>query len=154
MDYLEYAYLQTARDREAKEVMDELTAFRQSADANLPMAYAVAAIPVRFALERRDWRAAAALSPPAIGFPLERFPWAEAMISFARALGNARIGEVAAAQADIAKLQLLEDKLLGAKDTYWAHQVEVQRLGAAGIVAHVQGDDKGAVDLLRAAADL
>src|SRR5215469_11005220 len=88
LDYLEYAYLQTARDREAKEVVDELMAFRQSADANLPMAYAVAAIPVRFALERRDWRAAAALSEPAIGFSLERFPWAEAMISFARALGK------------------------------------------------------------------
>ncbi|HEU0116855.1 MAG TPA: hypothetical protein VFQ80_19330, partial [Thermomicrobiales bacterium] len=31
---------------------------------------------------------------------------------------------------------------------------EVQRLGAAGILAHVQGDDKKAVDLVRAAADL
>jgi hypothetical protein len=72
MDYLEYAYLQTAQDRRAKEVVDELTNFRQSAAANLPTAYAVAAIPVRFALERRDWPAAAALSAPAIGFPLER----------------------------------------------------------------------------------
>jgi hypothetical protein len=154
MDYLEYAYLQTARDREAKEVVDELMAFRQSADANLPMAYAVAAIPVRFALERRDWRAAAALSEPAIGFSLERFPWAEAMISFARALGKARTGDVAGAQAEIVKLQSLEDKLLGAKDTYWAHQVNVQRLGATAIVAHAQGNDKSAVGLARAAADL
>src|SRR5271167_4924371 len=42
MDYLEYAYLQTAQDREAKAVVDELTGFRQSAAANLPTAYAVA----------------------------------------------------------------------------------------------------------------
>ncbi len=41
-----------------------------------------------------------------------------------------------------------------AKDTYWANQVEVQRLGAAGILAHVQGDDKKALELVRAAADL
>ena len=153
MDYLEYAYLQTAQDRGAKEVVDELTSFRQSAAPNLPTAYAVAAIPVRYALERRDWPAAAALSEPAIGFPLERFPWAEAMIAYARALGDARTGNIAGAEAEIGRLQSLEDKLKG-NDTYWANQVEVQRLASAGIVAHVRGDDKKAVALVRAAADL
>jgi hypothetical protein len=29
-------------------------------------------------------------------------------------------------------------------DTYWANQVEVQRLAASGIRAHVRGDDKRA----------
>jgi hypothetical protein len=154
MDYLEYAYLQIAQDDRAKQVVDELTGFRQGAAANLPMAYAVGAIPVRFALERRDWRAAAALAPPAIGFPIDRFPWAQAMISFARALGGARTGDVAGAEAEIGKLRALEDKLLEAKDTYWANQVEVQRLGAAGILAHVQDDDEKAVALLRQAAEL
>lgn len=153
MDYLEYAYLQIAQDGPAKAVVDELTGFRKSDAANLPTAYAVAAIPVRYALERRDWAAAAALTAPAIGFPLERFPWAEAMISYARALGEARTGNIAGARAEIANLQSLEDKLKG-KDTYWANQVEVQRLAAAGILAHVQGDDKKAVELVRAAADL
>src|ERR1700758_472271 len=105
MDYLAYAYLQTAQDGPAKAVIDELVSFRQSAGANLPTAYAVAAIPVRFALERRDWQAAASLSAPAIGFPLERFPWAEAMISFGRALGDAQTGNIAGAQTEIARLQ-------------------------------------------------
>src|ERR1700722_12673626 len=154
MDYLEYAYLQTSRDQEAKGVVDELLAFRQSAGANLATAYAVAAIPVRLALEHRDWPAAAALGTPAVGFPPERFPWAEAMISFARALGMARTGDIAGAEAEITKLQSLKDKLLEAKDTYWANQVEVERLGAAGVLAHVQGDDKKALELVRAAADL
>jgi hypothetical protein len=153
MDYLEYAYLQTAQDRGAKEVVDELTSFRQSAAPNLPTAYAVAAIPVRYALERRDWPAAAALSEPAIGFPLERFPWAEAMIAYARALGDARTGNIAGAEAEIGRLQSLEDKLKG-NDTYWANQVEVQRMAAAGILAHVRGDNEKAVVLVRAAADL
>ena len=121
MDYLEYAYLQTAQDRGAKEVVDELTSFRQSAAPSLPTAYAVAAIPVRYALERRDWPAAAALSEPAIGFPLERFPWAEAMIAYARALGDARTGNIAGAEAEIGRLQSLEDKLKG-NDTYWANR--------------------------------
>ena len=152
MDYLEYAYLQTAQDREAEAVVDELTSFRQSTAPNLPTAYAVAAIPVRYALERRDWPAAAALSGPMIGFPLERFPWAEAMIAYARALGDARTGNFAGAAAEIGRLQSLEDKLKG--NDYWANQVEVQRLAAAGILARVQGDDKKAVALVRTAADL
>jgi hypothetical protein len=134
-------------------VVDELIGFRQSEGANLAAAYAVAAIPVRYALERRDWPATAALSEPPIGFPLERFPWAEAMIAYARALGDARTGNIAGAEAEIGRLQSLEDKLKG-NDTYWANQVEVQRLAAAGILAHVRGDDKKAVELVRAAADL
>jgi tetratricopeptide (TPR) repeat protein len=154
MDYLEYAYLQTSRDQEAKGVVDELLAFRQSAGANLATAYAVAAIPVRLALEHRDWPAAAALGTPTVGFPLERFPWAEAIISYARALGMAQTGDIPGAQAEIAKLQSLKHKLLEAKDTYWANQVEVERLGAAGVLAHIQGDDKKALELVRAAADL
>jgi len=153
MDYLEYAYLQTAQDGPAKAVVDELVGFQQSAGANLPTAYAVAAIPVRYALERRDWAAAASLSEPAIGFPLDHFQWAEAMISFAHALGDARTGNIAGAQTEVAKLQSLEDQLKG-KDTYWANQIEVQRLGASGILAHVQGDNTKAVELVRAAADL
>jgi len=155
MDYLEYAYLQTAQDSAAKAVVAELDAFQRSTStAAIGAAYAVAAIPVRFALERRDWAAAAALSTPAIGFPLERFPRAEAMISFARALGEARTGDIAGAQTEIANLQSLKDKLAAANNTYWANQVEVQRLGAAGTLAHVQGDDTKAVELVRAAADL
>jgi hypothetical protein len=153
LDYLEYAYLQTAQDRGAKEVVDELTSFRRSAAPNLPTAYAVAAIPVRYALERRDWPAAAALSEPAIGFPLARFPWAEAMIAYGRALGDARTGNIAGAETEVERLQSLEDKLKG-NDTYWANQVEVQRLAAAGILAHTRGDDKKAVELVRSAADL
>jgi tetratricopeptide (TPR) repeat protein len=154
MDYLEYAYLQTAEDGPAKAVVDQLVSFHQSAGANLPSAYAIAAIPVRYALERRDWQAATSLSAPAIGFPLEHFPWAEAMISYARALGDARTGNIAGAQTEITQLQSLKDKLLAGKDTYWANQVEVQRLGAAGVLAHVQGDNKKAIELVRAAADL
>jgi tetratricopeptide (TPR) repeat protein len=154
MDYLEYAYLQTVQDVKAKAVVDELLGFRKTDSSNLPMAYGVAAIPVRYALDRRDWNAAATLTEPTIGFQLDKFPWAEAMVSFARALGKAHTGDQAGAQADVDRLQLLEDRLREAKDNYWADQVKAQRLGAAGVLAHFQGDDKKAVELVRAAADL
>jgi tetratricopeptide (TPR) repeat protein len=153
MDYLEYAYLQGAQDGEAKRVFDELTTFRKG-PAGLPVAYAMAAIPARYALERRNWPEAAALTTPATPFPWERFPWAEAMTSFARALGASRTGDTAGAEVELAKLQSFEDKLAQAKDAYWANQVKVQRLGAAAVVARVQGKDREAVELARAAADL
>ena len=154
MDYLEYAYLQTGQDREAKQVVEELRSFGRAKGPNLPMAYAIAAIPARFAVERRNWSEAAALTAPSMPFPWERFPWAEAMISYTRALGMARTGDIAGAETEIAKLQSLKQKLDQAKDDYWAKQVEVQRLGASGILAHARGNDKQAVELVRAAAEL
>jgi hypothetical protein len=154
LDYLAYAYLQTAQDRAAKGVLEEIAAMRSGAPPNLPIAYALAAVPARYALERRDWPAAAALTPVAAEFPWERFPWAAAMTSFTRALGAAHVGDVAAAQAEIARLQGFKDKLVAAKNAYWADQVEVQRLGAAAVLAQVQGDGTRALDLSRAAAEL
>jgi tetratricopeptide (TPR) repeat protein len=154
LDYLEYAYLQTGQDRDAKEVVEELRSFGRAKGPNLPMAYAIAAIPARYAVERRDWAEAAALTAPAMPFPWARFPWAQAMISFTRALGAAQTGNIAEAQSEIAQLQSLKQKLDDAKDDYWAKQVEVQRLGAAGILAYTQGDDKQALELVRAAAEL
>jgi hypothetical protein len=154
MDYMEYAYLQTAQDGQAKRLRDELLAYTKSAGANLPTAYAVAAIPARYAVEREDWKMAAALETPAIGFPLDKFPWAEAMISFARALGAAHTGDLAAAETEIGKLQALRDKLNEAKDTYWGSQVEVQRLQASAVLANARKDNKKAIELARQAADL
>ncbi len=154
MDYMEYAYLQKGQDRDAKRVVDELMTFGRAKGPNLPMAYAIAAMPARYAVERRNWSEAAAVTPPPMPFPWERFPWAEAMISFTRALGAAHTGDTAAAEVEIAKLQSLKQKLDEKKDDYWAKQVEVQRLAASGILAHAQGNDKQAVELVRAAADL
>jgi len=59
MDYLVYAYLQTAQDGAAKGVVDELGTFRKGTPPNLPIAYAGAAMPARYALERRNWSDAA-----------------------------------------------------------------------------------------------
>jgi hypothetical protein len=111
-------------------------------------------MPARYAVERRNWSEAAALAAPLMPFPWERFPWAEAMISFTRALGAAHTGDTLGAEAEIAKLQSLKQKLDQSKDDYWANQVEVQRPAAEGILAHAKDDDKQAVELARAAASL
>src|SRR5260370_34497390 len=75
------------------------------------------------------------------------------MVAFTRALGAAQTSDVPGAETEIAKLQSLKQKLDQNKDDYWAKQVEVQRLTASGILAHAQGNDKRAVELVRAAAE-
>jgi hypothetical protein len=154
MDYLAYAYLQTAQDDAAKHVVDEARGFRNGAPANLPIAYALAAIPVRYVLERRDWAAAASLTPVGADVPWERFPWAAAMTVFARALGAAHAGDRLAAEHELAALQSLEDDLVAAKNTYWANQVEVQRLAAAAVLAQAGGDGPRALEMSGAAVAL
>ena len=69
-------------------------------------------------------------------------------------MGAARLGDLAAAQADIATLKKLRASLLEANQGYWAEQVEVQVLGAQAWATRAQGDTAEAQKLMRAAADL
>lgn len=153
MDYLEYAYLQTARDAEAKAVVDGV-ARATSVDAPEPAAgYAIAAVPARYALERRDWKEAAALTlSPA--FPWEKFPHTEALVHFARAVGAARGGDVATARQALDRLTVLQTSLRGKTGFDWATQVDIQRRAAAGWLARAEKKDDEALTLLRSAADL
>ena len=73
---------------------------------------------------------------------------------FARALGAARSGDVAAARKDAEQLDDFHKALLDAKNTYWATEVEVQRLAVAGWIALGEGKTDEALKFMRAAADL
>ena len=64
MDYLAYAYLQTAQDRQARAVLDELNRIQRAEPESFKVAYAATAIPTRYALERRRWDEAAKLTLP------------------------------------------------------------------------------------------
>ena len=97
MDYLAYAYLQTAQDGKAKEIIDTLYGMNKVDASIFSAAYAFAAIPARYALERRRWSEAAALKVHPTDFPWKNFPYAEAMIYYARSLGASRSGDTAAA---------------------------------------------------------
>ena len=75
------------------------------------------------------------------------------MISYARALGAAQTGDVARARTEIEQLQLAHDDLV-VRNKYWADQIEVQRLAAASMLSHAQGQDEEALAELRQASDL
>ena len=154
MDYLVYAYLQVAEDQQARAVVDEILAFKKATPDSLPATYAMAAIPARYAVERRNWAEAAKLELPPAAIAWDKFPWTTAMITFARALGDARTGDVAGAKTEIDRLAATRDALLEAKNKYWSDQVEAQRRAAAAMLAQAEGRHDEAVRELRAAADL
>jgi tetratricopeptide (TPR) repeat protein len=153
MDYLAYAYLQRGQDREAKKILDTIVAFRKAAPEVMPAAYALAAVPARYAVERRDWAQAAVLSLPPLAFPWDKFPWTTAMITFTRALGAARTGDLVGAQTEIEHLQSAHDAVIQ-QFKYWADQIEVQRQAALAMLARARGQDEEAVALMRQASEL
>ncbi len=154
MDYMIYGHLQLAQDQAAKRLVEEVRAI-QTADAErLDAVYALAAIPARYALERRRWDEAVELRLHPKDLAWDRFPQAEAITVFARALGTVRRGKAAAAQQDTARLKALHDALVAARQTYWAEQVEIQRQVVAAWVASAAGKNDEAVKLMRNAVAL
>ena len=154
MDYLEYAYLQIADDDGAKAIADRV-AQATSFDAPTSTAgYALAAVPARYALERRAWKEAAALTLKPSTFPWDNAPQTEAIVQFARAIGAARSGDGATARAAIERLTAIETALRKQPGFDWAAQVKVQRLAAEGWLAYAEKKNEEALARLNEAADL
>jgi len=153
LDYLVLAYLQLAQDAKAKQVVDlarqiEDDMVARKHDSGLRSRhYNLAALEARWALERHDWAAASTL-------PLRpnRYPYAEAIPQFARAVGFARSGHPQEARQEIDQLATLINALTQAKSPYWAAQVEIQRKIAAAWTAHALGQDADALALMQAAS--
>jgi tetratricopeptide (TPR) repeat protein len=154
MDYMMYGYLQLGQDRETKRLLDEIMAIQKLDVENFVAAYAFAAIPARYALERRRWAEVVALTLHPHSLAWHRFPQAEAVITFARGLGAARRGDIATARQDLDRLQALREAMLAAKQHYWAEQTEIQRRVVAAWLARAAGKNQEALEGMQAAADL
>jgi tetratricopeptide (TPR) repeat protein len=148
MDYMVYAYLQLARDKDAQRTLDEADQMTKTKPARFNP-YALAAIPARYAVERGAWREAAQLQPRP-----GKHATARAMTHFARALGAARSGEPASAQKDIEQIARQRERLIAAKDEYWASEVEVMHLAGSAWTLLAQESGDRAVSLMRQAADM
>lgn len=152
-DYLVYAHLQLGQDQSARRVHDQILGVEKPNVVNFATAFALAAIPSRYALERGQWAEATSLVLRPADFAWARFPQAEAILVFARGVGSVRTGNLAQARDDQARLAALRDGLLAAKIGYWADQVDIQRLLVAGLIARAEGRHDDALQLIRAAAD-
>jgi len=115
MDYLVYAYLQSGRNEEARQVIEQLNAMPDLASSDAKVAYAATAMPVRYAVERGQWADAAAISMPA-GAP----PQVTAVAVWARGVGLARTGHPTEARGQMDQLQALGAQLHQSGREYWA----------------------------------
>jgi tetratricopeptide (TPR) repeat protein len=152
-DYLIYAYLQGAQDREAKKALEAPPLGRPDDPQYMNWLYAMGTSPARYAVERHQWNEAAGLVVPSNTFPGGRWAWTEANLHFARALGLARTGKTEAARMEALKLASLRDTLTQIGDKYWADQVEIQRESAEAWITLAEGKSEQALGQMRSAAD-
>ena len=153
MDYMLFGHLQLAQDKAAERLLDEAAAIRKVNVENFVAAYAFAAIPARFALERGDWKQAAALELSPASLSWSKFPQAEAILVFSRGLGAARSGDVAAARKDAERLRALKEAMTAAKIGYWAGQADFQIKTVDAWIAFAEKRHDDAVQSMRAAAE-
>ncbi len=158
LDYLEYAYLQVGDADGARRALEEAAAAKTFDEPrNIAAGYAIAAVPARFALEQRDWKAASSLEPSTAELPWRNMSYAPAITWYARALGAARSGEPERARAAVAELEgiqaaLRKNPVPGPYD--WASQVESMRLAAQAWIAYGEKKNDEALRLARSAAEL
>jgi tetratricopeptide (TPR) repeat protein len=148
MDYLTYAYLQRGRPADAAKEVAALRTMRGLSGASFKIGYAGNAMPVRLAVETRDWATAAQLSPSP-----GSTPQVAALVWWARALGKLRAPTPVSADADISRLAACRDALDAAHDAYWTAQVDALLKSAQGWRSAAAGQDAAAITALTAAAD-
>ncbi len=148
MDYLTYAYLQRGREAEAERIVRELRAMGPLLAKDFKVAYAATAMPVRLAVERRQWSDAASIE----ALPGSA-PHVAAIAPWARAIAHAQSGRADLAGADIAQIDACEAQARSRGDNYWATQIGVLSKEARAWSANAAGHGDEAVALLRAAAD-
>jgi hypothetical protein len=156
LDYLVYAYLQTEQDAKAQSVVDRVARITKThPDIDFVVAYALGAIPARYALERRAWAEAASLALPNPQAPLwSGFPFDQAHIELAHALGRAHTGDAAGARRALERMAELRDATTDPRFQYFRRQLDLQQAAVSAWLDYREGKEEDALRRLRATADL
>ena len=121
-------------------------------------AYALTAIPVRMALENKNWSEATQLELPNTDFNWEKFSWEKAILHFGKSLGYSHLGDAKSAELELGILKDLHEKLLNSKDnftrTYKADQVLIQINSAQAWIHLAKGNKSEALASMRLAAKM
>jgi tetratricopeptide (TPR) repeat protein len=153
LDYMAYSYLQEGQDAKAKEIVDFVATVRKTnPELEFSAAYALAAIPARYALERNAWSEAATLPVPELPH-WSSFPSFEALIEYSHALGRAHTGDVEGARKAIDRMQQLRDSSKDPRLDYFKRHLDLQIQAASAWVTYGDGKKEDAVSLLRRTAD-
>jgi hypothetical protein len=148
MDYLTYAYLQRGQVANATREVAALKSMAGLSGASFKIGYAGNAMPVRLAVETRDWVSAAQLVP----IPGSA-PQVAAIVWWARAMGKLRGSNGASADEEIKQLEACRDALRLQNNNYWMAQTDVLLRSALAWRAALAGDGAVAIATLTAAAD-
>ena len=159
-DFVTYAYIQSGQDANSREAMNRLSAVltriesmpgmgSQHMEGMVP--YYRAKLPTFYALEMRDWKAAAALEP-APG----AIPEIATMTYWARTVAAGRLRAATEASASLARYDSLVEEIKKGKRAYMAEGtgVLIERGEMAAWVDFAKGLDDGALKHMRTAADL
>jgi tetratricopeptide (TPR) repeat protein len=152
VDYIVYAHLQRAEDLKASQLIEEAKNTQGPYQNIAATVYTLAALEARYALERQNWKMAAALKvrqPDHVNW--DNFPEYEALTYFAIGLGAARNGETAKAEGVAKRLEELKQKV---SSPYWATQLEIQKNTVNAWLTFGKGKQKEALELMTLAANL
>lgn len=153
IDYLIYAYLQQAKDKSAQKMLAEMAAITRLDENQFAAAFAFAAAPARWALERHDWKAAAALEMKPEWFPWDRFRNVQALVHYARAIGAARAGDATAASRSADEVAAIRKAMPRTGDYNWTGSISAHLETATALIAIAEGRKDEGLGLLRTAAD-
>ena len=154
LDYLMYSYLQEGRDSDARGVLEQIVRVRETFPAQeFVGAYALGAVPARYALEREAWPEAATVQIP------QRQQWAgypflEALFEYAHALGRVHTGDLDGARRAIERMRQLRDATTDVKFGYFRQHLFVQIQAASAWLDHAEQRDEQALASMAAAADM
>lgn len=154
LEYLVYAYLQLGADSSAAAQIERLR-LTEHLHPTFKTAFHASSIPARYALERKAWIEAAALTPrPLEGLDWDRFLWPEAITWFARGLGAAELDQVGDAKLALARIQELEHAADSAGEALFVRQIRVLRLGVTAWTSQALDRPTEALERMRAAVEL
>src|SRR5882757_4569755 len=148
IDFLSYSYLQSGQETKARELIEHTSHVVGASDED--KADHRAYLAARTALELHRWKEAAALPVPAT-----RKNWQDTTF-WARAIGEARSGDVTGAESDVKELRkvVADREKRSKKNGYTVSREKATDLREAeGWLAFAKGKSDEALEELRAAAD-
>jgi tetratricopeptide (TPR) repeat protein len=159
-DFLMYAYLQSGQDANAKavlgevgSVLDHLATMPAMSASHRPgmIGYFQTKFPVFYAIETRDWQAAAALDPVR-----GTLPGIEGMTWWARSIAHGHLRQAAQAKEDLARFDALMVQVKKGPNAYDADSTgtQVARNEIVAWASFAAGQQDDALKHLRDAADL
>ncbi|HUE84737.1 MAG TPA: tetratricopeptide repeat protein, partial [Vicinamibacterales bacterium] len=154
VEYVIYAYLQQAADAEASRELERLYATPRL-EPTFKTAFHLASTRARYALERRAWPEAAALTLPEVpGLDWGRYPWPTAVNAFANGLGAAREGRLEDVRVAIDRLAALAETATRAGEDLFARNIRILELEVRAWWAHAAGDTAASLAAIGEAAEL